>query len=281
MPIELTTTRFASGLHFCEGPRIHEGALWLSDMHAQKVLKFDAQGNAETVVSVPKDPSGLGWLPDGDLLVVSMRDRKLMRWNGTALTEHADLSDLAPFHCNDMVVDAQGRAYVGNFGFDLAAGAEITSTRLLRVDPDGSVSVAAEDVLFPNGCVITDDGSTLILAETFGRRLTAFDIDAEGGLSNRRSWAEMPKGSVPDGICLDAGGGVWVASPTTNDCFRMIEGGEITHRVAVDRSAIACILNGTTLYVLTSQDTDPKFCRENATACVEAAEAPYPAAGLP
>ncbi len=281
MTIELKSTRFAQGLHFGEGPRIRDGQLWCSDMHAQRVVRFDDSGRMDPVLEVSNDPSGLGWLPDGDLLVVSMRDRRLLRWRDGHTSVHANLFDLAPWHCNDMVVDATGRAYVGNFGFDLPAGAKPTTTNLICVEPDGSARTVADELMFPNGTVITPDGRTLIVAETFASRLTAFDIGADGNLTNRRLWATMPKGAVPDGICLDQGGGVWVASPTTNDCLRVVEGGEVSHRIAFDRGAFACILADNTLYTLTCGDSRPEFCRAHQTGCVEVAEAPYAAAGWP
>ena len=211
----------ADGFCFTEGPRWHEGRLWFSDMHDGWVCALTPNGQLERIARVEHEPSGLGWLPDGRLLVVSMQDRRLIRreMDGTFVA-HADLGELATFHCNDMVVDGKGRAWVGNFGFDLHGGAAPTATVLIRVDPDGSVHCAAANVMFPNGCVITPDGATLIVAETFGACLTAFDISSDGALSNRRSWAQLPEGAVPDGICLDAEG-IWVASPTTNECLRL------------------------------------------------------------
>lgn len=278
------TETLVDGLCFGEGPRWHEGALWLSDMHAQEVLRIDEQGKVSTVVRVENCPSGLGWLPDGQLLVVSMHDRRLLRFDGEQLHEHADLNPFATFHCNDMVVDGNGRAYVGNFGFDLHTGAKPIPAKLVCVEPDGSARVVADDLMFPNGTVITPDGSRLIIAESFGARLTAFDIAVNGDLSNRRVWAELPKGAVPDGICLDSEGGIWSASPTTCECIRQSEGGEITHRVEVDQGAFACMLggaDGTTLYVLTADSSDPAECVARRTGKIEAARAPYPGAGWP
>jgi sugar lactone lactonase YvrE len=280
----MSTERLIEGLCFGEGPRWHDGALWLSDMHAHQVLRITADGQAEPLVEVANQPSGLGWLPNGDLLIVSMTDRKLLRFDGRDLSTHADLSGLASFYCNDMVVDGQGRAYVGNFGFDLHAGAQATPAELVRVDPDGSARVVADELMFPNGTIITPDGRTLIVAETFGARLTAFDIDDSGDLSNRRVWAELPRGAVPDGICMDNEGGIWSASPTTCECLRQIDGGEITHRVEVDQGAFACMLGGqerTTLYILTADSSDPTECRANRLGRVEAWPAPYPGAGWP
>ncbi len=277
----MTPTLVCEGLCFGEGPRWHDGQLWFSDMHAHQVLKLRDDGTTEEVVEVPECPSGLGWLPEGDLLVVSMENRALLRFDGERLTTHADLSELAPYHCNDMVVDARGRAYVGNFGFDLHGGAAQRSTGLICVEPDGAARIVAEDLAFPNGTVITPDGKTLIVAESFGARLTAFTVDDHGDLSQRREWAALADGAVPDGICLDAGGGIWVASPTTNECLRLVEGGTVTHRVGLDRGAFACMLGGQTLYILASKASAPEPAREQKSAQVLTITAPYAGAGLP
>ena len=231
-------------LAFAEAPRWHDGELWFSDFFTHQVMRVDREGRAHVVVEVPNQPSGLGWLPDGRLLVVSMLDRKLMRLDATGLVEAADLSQLAHFPCNDMVVDATGRAYIGNFGFDLFTKPVTPKpTLLLCVSPEGNVSVAANDLLFPNGTVITPDGRTLIIGETFGRKLTAFDVADDGRLSNRRVWAELGE-IAPDGMCLDAEGAVWVASPRTNEFVRVLDGGVITRRIPVSNQAIACALGG-------------------------------------
>jgi len=280
----LDTEILTGGLHFGEGPRWHDHALWLSDMHGHRVLRVRADGAFEEVVRVATRPSGLGWLPDGDLLIVSMLDQRLLRWNGTELKLHADLSSLADFYTNDMVVDSTGRAYVGNFGFDLFSGAAPRTTCLICVDPDGTPRVVADDLGFPNGTVITPDGGTLIVAESFGRRLTAYDIAANGDLANRRVWAQLPDDALPDGICLDAEGAVWSASPATSECIRQLEGGEITHRVKTSQGAFACMLGGDderTLYALTAPGSDPDACAANAAGCIETWRAPYPRAGLP
>lgn len=253
-------------------------------MHAHQVLRVTAAGEITPVVTVENCPSGLGWLPDGQLLVVSMIDRSVLRYDGEHLHRHADLSGLASYHCNDMVVDAGGRAYVGNFGFDLHSGASPVPAALVCVEPDGSARVVADDLMFPNGAVITPDGGTLIVAESFGARLTAFDIEENGDLTRRRVWAELPRGAVPDGICLDEAGGVWSASPTTSECIRQTEGGEITHRVEVDQGAFACMLGGSsgdTLFILTAESSDPAECARNRTGRIETSPAPYPRAGWP
>ena len=270
------------GLCFGEGPRWREQHLWLSDMHAQQVLRVSPSGEREVVVTLPDDqPSGLGWLPNGDLLIVAMTQRALLRYDGQALTKHADLSNLASWYCNDMVVDGQGRAYVGNFGFDLHNRAPISSAELILVEADGNARVVDDDVLFPNGCVITPDDKTLIVGETFGNRLTAFDITADGSLTNKRLWAQLPDKAVPDGICLDADGGIWSASPTTNDCIRQVEGGEITHRIELEQGAFACMIGDENLYILTSGSSDPAQCKQNKDARVEVFPAPFAAAGRP
>ncbi len=231
-------------LAFAEAPRWHDGELWFSDFFTHQVMRVDRDGRAHVAVEVPNQPSGLGWLPDGRLLVVSMLDRKLMRLDPTGLVEVADLSQLADFHCNDMVVDAKGRAYIGNFGFDIFAQPVVPKpTVLVMVSPDGKTSVAANDMAFPNGTVITSDGRTMIVGETFAKRLTAFEVGDDGTLSNRRVWADLGK-LAPDGICLDAEDAVWVASPRSNEFVRVLEGGTITRRVPVSNQGIACALGG-------------------------------------
>jgi sugar lactone lactonase YvrE len=270
-------------LAFAEGPRWHEGRLWFSDMHDYRVAAIDLAGTVETIVEVPGQPSGLGWLPDGTLLVVSMVDRRLLRLDGSVLTEVADLSAQATFHCNDMVVDAQGRAYVGNFGWDLHGGGAPVDAVLVLVTPDGSTRVVATDLSFPNGSVITPDGATLIVGESFAARLTAFDVAPDGALSNRREWARLD-GAVPDGICLDAEGAIWVASPVSAEVLRVREGGAVTHRVPVETQAFACMLGGPErrhLFVCTALDSDPARCRETRSGRIEVVEVEVPGAGRP
>jgi sugar lactone lactonase YvrE len=262
----VTTEILLDGLAFPEGPRWHEGRLWFSDQHTGRVVALSVDGTHETIVEVPNGPSGLGWLPDGQLLVVSMRDRRLLRFDGTSLSEVADLTALAPFHCNDMVVDAHGRAYIGNFGFDLDGGGAYQTTVLVRVDPDGSATVVADELAFPNGAVITPDGTTLIIGETFAGRLTAFTILADGSLTDRRAWAEIT-GAAPDGCCLDADGAVWVADPMGRRVVRVLEGGEVTDTVTVGapNSAYACALGGAdgkTLFICSASTSTPEVAVE-------------------
>ena len=281
MTTQLSAELFAEGFCFGEGPRWRAGHLWLSDMHDHKVVKLDDSGVAQTIVEVPNRPSGLGWLPGGDLLVVSMKDKRVLRFDGRNLTTHADLDALASGDCNDMVVDAAGQAYVGNFGFDLHQGAAQRVAELIAIRPDGTSRIVAKDLVFPNGTVISPDGHTLIVGETFAGRLTAFDVDEQGDLHNRRVWAQMPNDAVPDGICLDALGGIWVASPTTNECIRLIEGGGVTHRVATDRGAYACMLGGQRLFILTSKSSRPSQCKAERSGQVVVTDAPAPGAGWP
>jgi sugar lactone lactonase YvrE len=272
----------ANNLLFAEGPRWRDGHLWVSDMHAQKVLQIDTNGHVKTIVELEDDqPSGLGWLPNGDLLIVAMQKRQLLRFDGQSLILYADLASLASHHCNDMVVDRFGRAYVGNFGFDLHNGEKPKPAELICVEADGNARVVADDLIFPNGTVITPDHKTLVVAETFGGKLTAFDILDTGDLTGKRTWAELPQGAVPDGICLDDNGGIWIASPTSNNCIRQIEGGEVTHTIELERGAFACMIGGENLYVLTSGSSSPADCKANRDARIEVYPAPFPAAGLP
>ncbi len=267
---------------FLEGPRWRDDRLWFSDMHSGQIMTVDMDGNAKGFASVPQRPSGLGWLPDGRMLAVSMSDRKVLRMEPSGFVEHANLSGLAPFECNDMVVDRQGRAYVGHFGFDHFSHADFRPASLIAVETDGSARVVADDLKFPNGTVISGDGRTLIVGESYGRRLTAFDVERDGSLSNRRVWADI--GMAPDGICLDAEGCVWVASPTERALVRVRQGGVIASRVEVGRKAIACMLGGPdrrTLFALTSETTQPVRALELRSARVETVAVDVPGAGLP
>jgi len=283
--IARTTTVILEGLVFPEGPRWHDGRLWFSDQHDKRVVAMSPDGAAETIVEVPNQPSGLGWLPDGRLLVVSMIDRTLMRVepDGT-LVVHADLSELAPGACNDMVVDAIGRAYVGNFGFDMYAGAKAHRTCVIAVEPDGTTSIAADGLGFPNGSIITADGSTLLVGESMASRITAFDIAPDGTLSNQRVWAQI-EGATVDGMCLDADGAVWAACPFSGRVLRIREGGEVLDEVkGTHPGAFACMLGGpsrTTLYICTAPTHVPDEARAARGGRIEAVEVDVPGAGWP
>jgi len=279
----LETRVLLDGLVFGEGPRWHDGKLWFSDMHAHRVMTVNLDGKTETIIEVAGQPSGLGWLPDGRLLVVSMTDRRLLRLDPDGLTEAADLRELASYHCNDMVVDRQGRAYIGNFGFDFIARQPFAPAEIVLVTPDGNARVVADEMAFPNGSVITPDGRTLIVGETYGARLTAFDIKPDGSLTGRRVWAQLEQ-AVPDGICLDAEGAIWVASPMSAEVLRVRESGEVTHRIKVSTQAYACMLGGPerrTLFVLTAETTNPDEARAKKSGRVETVEVDVPGAGLP
>jgi sugar lactone lactonase YvrE len=281
--MSLKTKVILDGLFFPEGPRWHKGKLWFSDMQGLQVMRMDATGRAEKIVEVSGSPSGLGWLPDDRLQVVSMIDRRLLRLEDDELVAVADLNQLASFHCNDMVMDQQGRAYIGNFGFDYAANAPVKPAEIVLVMPDGQARIVAENLLFPNGTVITPDGRTLIVAETFGNRLTAFDIESDGSLNNRRIWAKL-EGIFPDGICLDAEGAIWVAAPHPGEVIRVFEGGNISDRVAVSTRPYACMLGGDdrcTLFVCTAGSAIPDEVRVMPGGKIETIEAEVPGAGLP
>jgi sugar lactone lactonase YvrE len=281
---ELKSQRLAEGIIFGEGPRWHDGKLWLSDMYGGWIKTVDAGGRVENVVEVPGRPSGLGWLPDGRMLVVSMAERKVMRHEDGSLVVHADLSGLVGGDCNDMVVDGRGRAYVGNFGFDLASGGQPGPTNIVMVSPDGAASEAASGLMFPNGTVISPDSATLIVAETFGAKLTALDIAADGSLGNPRLFADLA-GRTPDGICLDAEGAVWASCFNQDEFVRALPGGEITHRVDVSgRRAVACMLGGSdrqTLFLLTADTDMTRLPQGDSNGFVETVQVQTPGAGWP
>jgi sugar lactone lactonase YvrE len=277
-------TTLLDGLTFTEGPRWHDGRLWFSDFYTQRVLAVTPEGRVETILEVPQRPSGLGWLPDGTLLVVSMLDRRLLRVEGGKPRLHADLASLATGPCNDMVVDARGRAYVGNFGFDRHRGDAPRAAVLARVDPDGTLVRAASDLEFPNGTVITPDGRTLVVAETMAHRLTAFDVAADGALANRRVWATLD-GVFPDGICLDAEGAIWVTDARGPDVLRVRGGGAIERRIpsGAGRHAFACMLGGAdrrTLYICTCTGSGPAVADKH-DGRIESVRVDVAGAGLP
>lgn len=298
MSREITT--IATGFSYLEGPRWHEGRIWFSDFYTYRVLSATGDGSdLRTEAEVPGQPSGLGWLPDGRLLIVSMRDRKLLRRepDGTLVT-HADLAAHVTGHPNDMVVDDQGRAFLGHFGFDLMGGAPLEEAWLLRVDPDGAVTRVADDLLFPNGSVITDDG-VLLVDETFGNRVSAFDIAPDGSLRNRRTWAtfgdppaerELAKvfegsGVGADGCCLDADGMMWIADGLAGRAIRVREGGEIVDEVDPPGLGVfACMLGGAdgrTLYLCAAPDFFEESRKAAREAVLLAVRVDVPHAGRP
>ena len=258
-----TSTTLADQRHFCEGPRWHEGRFWFSDFYAHEVCSVGLGGDVRTELTLGNEqPSGLGWLPNGDLLVVGMTRRQVLRRApGKEPVVHAELGGIATFHTNDILVTPEGDAYVGNFGFDLDGylldhgiehllGALKTDpspflAKLAHLKADGTASVAAEQMLFPNGMVLLDGGRTLVVAQTLGLELTAFDRAPDGGLSNRRVWASLKEAKVaPDGICVDARGGIWVANALAPVMVRVESGGQITDTVTTSQNAYACALGG-------------------------------------
>lgn len=280
----LNTRIVAEGLVFGEAPRWHDGRLWLSDMLGDRVFSLDPDGALVPVITVPDGASGLGWLPDGRMLVVSMRNRKLLAVRDGQAEDYADLA-LSHGTPNDMIVDPQGRAYVGNTGCDMFAEGIVPRPTNLLLVADGIVREVADDLVFPNGMVITPDGRTLIVAETFAHRLTAFDIDpASGSLSNRRVFADLVD-KKPDGICMDAQGGIWIASCETLEFLRVLEGGVITHRIDTGgRFAAACVTGGAdrkSLYLVTAHMTPELFAARQTTARVEVAQLEIAGHGFP
>ena len=298
---ERALSTLLEGGSFFEDPRWHDGRWWVSDFYRHLVLAVGEDGRVEEVMTVEGQPSGLGWMPDGSLLVVSMVDHRILRRSpdGT-VTVHADVSEHCTGHLNDMVVDRHGRAYAGHFGFDLMAGADPRPATLIRVDPDGTASVAADDLLFPNGSVITPDGRTLIVGETAGARYTAFTIEEDGALSDRRIWAQVaptpPMTTLaetlgqlqfgPDGCGLDAEEQIWSADEVGARCVRLARGGEIVDEVAMPEGlgVFACMLggeDGRTLLMCAA----PDFHQEARSAAREAvlltATVDVPHAGLP
>jgi sugar lactone lactonase YvrE len=243
------------GLLFPESPRWHQGSLWFSEKRAGRVVRLDPDGRIEAQLDVDGEPGGIGWASDGGMLAVSMQHRTIVRVspNG-ATTTHADLGPLTTYRCNDMVVDQRGNAYVGDFGYNMAAGEPAAAGVLVLAPASGRpAEIVADDLHFPNGAVVTPDGSTLIVAESAANRLTSFAIDEDGRLNDRHEWAALGA-VVPDGICLDAEGAVWVADPLGNQVVRVREGGEILQVIATDQGSFACELgghDGRTLFVCT------------------------------
>ena len=281
------------GLGFAEGPRWHDDRLFFSDMGTKQVLAVGLDGKAEEICVVENRPSGIGWLPDGTMLVVSQNDRRVLKLVDGELVTHADISALASGACNDMVVDGRGNAYVGNPGYDMRNPPNpLPPAEVVLVRADGSAEVVDREVMFPNGSVVTPDNRTLIVGETMGQRLTAFDIAEDGTLSNRRTFADMT-GRGPDGIALDAEGGVWVADANGHACVRVVEGGEVTEVIDVSTPAggdgvgpahcFACALGGPdrrTLFLLTGPGFSGAAIKSR-TGAIQTTEVDVPGAGWP
>jgi sugar lactone lactonase YvrE len=275
-----------AGGAFFEGPRWHDGRWWVSDFYRHAVFVVAPDGAEEEVLRVEGQPSGLGWMPDGSLLVVSMKDRSLLRRSPAGdVSVHAEVGHFCGGLLNDLVVDAKGRAYAGNFGFDLMARAEPEPTGLVRVDPDGSAVLVADGLLFPNGMVITEDGGRLLVGETFGRRYTAFTIGDDGALADRRVWADVP-GIAPDGCTLDAEGHIWTADARHGRCCRLAPRGAIVDEIRAPDGLqfFACMLggdDGRTMLLCAAPDFSERRRRAAREAVLFTTTVDVPKSGLP
>jgi sugar lactone lactonase YvrE len=277
-----------SGISFGESPRWHDGRLWFADWGAQEIVAVDLAGESEVIVRVdfPSFPLSFDWLADGRLAIVSARDGRLLRQEPDgSLAVHADLSRLAEdgHPWNEIVVDGRGNAYINNTGFDFPGG-EFAPGKIALLTPDGSARPVADGIAFPNGMAVTPDNSTLIVAESYGEKLTAFDIDADGSLGTPWTWAEVP-GDHPDGISLDADGAVWYADVGNKHCVRVGEGGEVLQTIAADRGCFACMLggdDGKTLFIVGQEWGGPENMQgSQQSGQVLIARAPAPRAGWP
>jgi sugar lactone lactonase YvrE len=290
-----TATVVREGLGFGEGPRWHDARLWYSDFYRHGIYSMEPDGSDEVLHhEVPNQPSGLGWLPNGDLLAVSMVDQRVLRFHDGDVSTFADISAYCGFWANDMTVSPAGFSYVGNFGFDLdGLLAELgvvrflsrthPTTNLVVLDVEGDVVQVIPDMAFPNGMVITPDGDTLIVSETFASRLSAFDVGADGILTNRRVWAPL-ENAASDGMCLDAEGQVWFANATSHQCVRVREGGEVTATVDCTMRAFACMLGGEdrrTLFVMTGGSSDRFEIADKTASCIEAVNVEVAGTGTP
>jgi sugar lactone lactonase YvrE len=277
----------ATGFSFLEGIRWRDDRIWVSDVYANRVVSVLPSGAVDAVIDIPGLPSGLGWLPDGRLLVVSMRDRRVLRLEPDGLlSEHADLSGFTPWFINDMLVDAHGRAYVGGVGYDLMAGAEPNPAELMFVDTDGSARVAVEKMDFPNGMALIHDGSTLLVAESAGSRIAGFSVDERGALSERREWAGLYPTAPgtdtistpvqPDGISVAADGTVWVADSANHRVVRLEEGRGVVQEVSTGSlHAFTCAVGGdrgSTLFICAARSYLEHECRDTRDAIILATE---------
>lgn len=291
------TTILAEGLLFPEGPRWRDGKLYFSDIHDRAVKTCDLDGAVEVVVAMPPPhrPSGLGFMPNGDLLIVAQPYSVMRLGADGELTTVADLEGLAPANCNDMVVDARGRAYIGSVGYNFRdPSVTPVPAPLVLLPPDGPPRIVAEGLGFPNGAVITPDGRTLIVGETNAAQFTAFTIEEDGSLSNRRIWARFDDQGFtsanratrkrPDGCALDAEGAIWFASPGMDKVFRAREGGEITHTLTPSQPVYACMLGGPdrrTLFVLTARTHMIEEAIAARSGRIETIPVDVPGAGIP
>ena len=278
----MNTEILLTGLAFGEGPRWRDGYLWFSDFYRHGIFRVDENGTEELVLEVPTQPSGLGWLPNGNLVFVSMLDRCLKQMDPTGeVSAHADLSHIAGGPCNDMVIGADGTAYVGNFGFE--QGEDFAQATLAIVDADGTTRSGPDGLDFPNGTVINPEGNRLVIAESYGRRLLSFDIERDGSLTGRHLFADLGE-RVPDGICLDVEGGIWVGDPANHSVFRVVDGGEITHHIDLELNCYACALGGEdrrTLYLVTAPTSGRGGAADRREGRIERIRVETPGTGSP
>jgi len=275
------------GLKFTESPRWHGGKLWFLDIHDKRIKTADLDGRVETAVELPFIPNAFGFRRDGSLLVGDAMQRQIHRWDGTALRPLADLSGITTFCLSDGIVDALDRMYVGDIGYNFFDPTlkPVDTCVIACVEPDGRARVVADGLHFPNGMVITPDGKTLIVGETMGHRLSAFDVQADGSLANRRVYAQLPEDVSPDGIALDAEGAVWLANPEGKfGALRVREGGEIVERVELDTESYAVMLGGPErrhLFICGSDSHDPAEIAQTPSATLRVVELGVPGAGNP
>ncbi len=266
-----------------ESPRWHDGRLWFSDWIAHEIRAVDLNDESEVMARVQSFPFSIDWLPDGRLLVVGGGLVQRQESDGSFVT-HVDLTALSDRPWNEIVVDGRGNIYLNNIGFDMMAGEEVALGIVALVTPDGAVRQVADGVAFPNGMVVTPDNSTLILAESYAKRLTAFDIEGDGSLSNRRVWADLDDG-VPDGICLDAEGAVWFGDVPNKRCVRVREGGKVLQTIELDRGCFACMLGGAdgkVLFMMVAEWGGPAGMSDGVrTGQVLTVAAPSPGTGWP
>ena len=287
MPGILIAETLLTDIALCESPRWHADRLWFADWGAREIVAVDVHGHRQRVTGVSSFPFSIDWLPDGRLLVVSPGTGQLLRMEPDgSLVAHAELAATSVKPWNEIVIDGRGNVYLNNIGFDFPDG-EVTTGIVALVTPDGLVRQVADDVAFPNGMVVTPDNSTLIVAESYANQLTAFDIKANGDLTNRRVWAHLGTG-VPDGICLDADGAVWYADVPNQCCVRVREGGEVLETIHVDRGCFACMLGGAgstgdgrTLFIMAARWPDVMDPTGPRTGQVLTAQAPAPGVGWP
>lgn len=290
MEIHLDTAALVAGnprLKFTESPRWRDGQWWFLDIHGQAIRTVDLQGQVHTALELPFKPNSFGFRSDGSVMVGDALGRKIHRWDGHALTPVVDLSAMTVFCLSDGIVDRRDRMYVGDIGYNFfdPANPPVHSCVITCVEPDGHARVVAEGLSFPNGMCITPDGKTLIVAETMGHRLSAFDIEADGGLANRRVYAQLSNDVNPDGIALDAEGGVWVANPEGKHAvLRVLQGGTVTDAIDLNSQAYAVMLGGPRrrhLLVCASDSHDPASIAQSPSVTLRLIEVPVAGAGTP